>query len=222
MPNKLIVYDLDGTLADTAQDLCGALNHALLTQQLKPVSVSQVRALVGAGARKLIERALALRGAAQDEDKVLSMIDVLLHYYKEHICDKTVLYPQIPQTLKALADMGYKQAICTNKPQAMADLLVQKLGIAPYMCALTGGDTFPYRKPDARHVLETIRRAGSTPEKTIFVGDSLTDLNAANNASIPVVMVPWGYILEEDMAHIKPVQMPQNASLLETILAIKL
>lgn len=201
MPNTpLAVFDLDGTLAETSRDLTVALNVSLAHIQLPPMDEPSVRALVGGGARLLIERGLKVNRHEASEDLIAKLVKVFLDYYAQHLADHSHLFKEIPETLDILQQQGWRLAVCTNKPEAMAHQLLQKLGIDHRFAAMTGGDTFPFRKPDARHLLETVRRAGSMPSRSVMIGDSKTDLDVAINANIAAVIVPWGYRGDDDLS----------------------
>lgn len=191
MPD-LIVFDLDGTLVDTAPDLSAALNHALGRLGRPPIDPATVRHLVGHGARVLIERGLARTGGGGDAE-VERALPIFLDFYADHIADDSRPYPGAEAALDYLAAAGRTLAICTNKPAALSRQLVAALGWDGRFAANLGGDSLPVRKPDPAHLLGTIAAAGGDPKRTIFVGDTAVDVGAARAASVPVIIVGFGF-----------------------------
>ncbi|MET7244078.1 phosphoglycolate phosphatase [Methylobacterium sp. EM32] len=195
-PNALppiVVFDLDGTLAETAGDLIGTLNVILEREGLPPVAVSQARELIGAGARALIQRGFSAGGRELTPDRLDELFLVFLAHYGQHLCDASHLFPGVIASLDRLEEAGYRLAVCTNKPEDHSVRLLELLGVKDRFAAICGRDTFPYFKPDPRHLTETIARAGGDPARAVMVGDSRTDVATAKAADIPVVAVPFGY-----------------------------
>ncbi|MFT0892998.1 phosphoglycolate phosphatase [Pseudochelatococcus sp. G4_1912] len=194
LERPIAVFDLDGTLADTAPDLIAALNAALATEKLPPLAFDQARDLIGAGARALILRGLHEAGYTTVDDAQLDrMFRQFLDYYGTHINDYTTLFPGVPEALDRLRDEGWLLAVCTNKYEKHSIQLLEMLGIENCFNAICGRDTFPFFKPDPRHLTLTIDRAGGAHNRAIMVGDSQTDIKTARAAGIPVVAVPFGY-----------------------------
>ena len=193
MPVPTIVYDLDGTLADTAEDLVATLNWLLGREGLAPIKVESAGSLVGAGARALIRRGFATSGRILTPEGVEPLFADYLSHYNAHIVDRTRLYPGVDQALAAFARAGWRQAVCTNKVEVSAKLLIEKLGIVERFDFICGQDTFGVGKPDAKPLLETIAASGGARERAIMVGDSGTDINTARAANVPVVAVDFGY-----------------------------
>ncbi len=193
MPSPLVVFDLDGTLVDTAPDLIASLNHTIAAADLAPVGYEDLTHLVGHGARAMIERAFRLRGHPLDEAGLAPMMQRFLTYYGDTMPGESRPYPGLDAALDRLADAGFMLAVCTNKPEAMARRLLQGLGMTDRFAAITGGDTFTVRKPDAAHLTGTVERAGGDLAATLMVGDSLNDCLVARNAGVPVLGVPFGY-----------------------------
>ena len=187
-----IVFDLDGTLVDTAPDLCAALNHALAVLDRPPIPAADVRHLVGHGARKLLERGLAASGVSTPE-LVEAGFPAFLGFYAAHIADGSRPYPGIEAALDALAAAGCALAICTNKPAALSAALVTALGWDGRFAANLGFDSVPAPKPDPGHLLAAIAAAGGDPATTVFVGDSITDTITAQAANIRVIAVSFGF-----------------------------
>jgi phosphoglycolate phosphatase len=188
-----VVFDLDGTLIDTAPDLIDTLNVTLKREGLQPVAYDKARPMIGGGARRMIERALAAEiGSAANAD-VDRMFKDFIEYYAAHIADRSRPYPELEETLDHLAASGHRLAVCTNKIEWLAVRLLNTLDIARYFACICGQDTFKVMKPDPEILLGTIRRAGGDPKYTVMVGDSGTDISTARNANVPVVAVDFGY-----------------------------
>ncbi len=187
-----VVFDLDGTLVDTAPDLCAALNHALAVLGRPLVPAADVRHMVGHGARKLLERGLAASGAVSPA-LVEAGVPPFLAFYADHIADGSRPYPGVEAALDALAAAGSIVAICTNKPTHLSAALVSALGWDGRFAANLGFDAVPQPKPDPGHLLATIAAAGGAPGATVFVGDSITDTTAARAAGVPCIAVSFGF-----------------------------
>lgn len=190
-----IVFDLDGTLIDTAPDLCGALNWVLERIDRPLVPVEDVRHMVGEGARGLIERGLSASGPTPTPDEVESHVVHFLDHYRRNLSAQSVPFPGVEETLDALADLGARIAICTNKPEEMAVQLMDDLGLGHRFPVILGGDSLPVRKPDPGHIIGTVERMGAALEDVVFVGDSHVDVAAARGAGVPVIAVSFGYSL---------------------------
>jgi phosphoglycolate phosphatase len=188
-----IVYDLDGTLADTAEDLVATLNYLLGREGLAPLPVESAGSLLGAGARVLIKRGFAASGRSLDPQEAEALFADYLTYYNAHIVVRTRLYPGVEKVLAAFARAGWRQAVCTNKIEVSAKLLIAKLGIAERFAFICGQDTFGVAKPDAKPLLMTIAASGGASERAIMVGDSGTDIKTARAAGVPVIAVDFGY-----------------------------
>lgn len=188
-----IIFDLDGTLVDTAGDLTASLNHALESLGRATIDPSDVRAMVGHGARKLLERGLAATGEVTP-DLVESGVSPFLDHYAANIAVHSRPFEGVEQALAALEAEGLGLAICTNKPVALARALVAELGWSARFRALLGADSRPWKKPDPRHLTDTLAEAKG--RAAIFVGDSRTDADTAKAAGVPLVLVSFGYSTE--------------------------
>lgn len=188
-----VVFDLDGTLVDTAPDLVGALNVVLGERDLPHVPVEAARHLVGRGGRVLLQRGFADAGAELPAGEADALFARFLDAYRARIAQDSRPYPGVEAALDALAAAGARLAVCTNKPGAYARLLLDELAMSPRFAAVVGADDVPHRKPDPRHLLDTLVRAGGDPGRALMVGDSSADAEAARGASIPVVLVSFGY-----------------------------
>lgn len=193
MTAPTIVYDLDGTLADTAADLVATLNWLLGRDGLAPLPVESAGSLVGAGARALIKRGFAASGTTLDPPALEALFADFLAHYNAHIVDRSRLYPGAESALAAFSRAGWLQAVCTNKIESSARLLIDKLGVAHRFAFICGQDTFGVGKPDATPLLKTIAASGGAIDRAIMVGDSITDIKTARAAGLPVIAVDFGY-----------------------------
>jgi phosphoglycolate phosphatase len=193
MTSPVVVFDLDGTLIDTATDLVTTINYTIGTAGLAPVTYDDLTFLVGQGARTMIERAFSMRGESIDEPRLTELMGVFVEHYRAGMPGESTPYPGVIAAMERLSGAGYKLAVCTNKMESLAVRLLDGLGLSGHFAAVTGGDTFPVRKPDARHLTETIARAGGTLGGSVMIGDSVNDIMAARNANVPSIAVPFGY-----------------------------
>lgn len=193
MTATTIVFDLDGTLIDTAPDLVESLNHTIAARNLDPVTYEDLTHLVGQGARVMIQRAFAMRGAPLADDEVPALLDRFIDHYEEAMPGKSRPYPGLLDALARLRAAGFRLAVCTNKMERLALPLLERLELTGYFAAIAGGDTFAFRKPDPAHILATVERAGGTAGKVLMIGDSINDILAARNGNIPSIAVPFGY-----------------------------
>lgn len=186
---RLAIFDLDGTLVDSAPDLHAALDRLMAARSLPGFSRAEVVGMIGDGARVLVERALAARGQPFDP----AALDAFLADYTAHAAVETRPFPGIPEALDRLQADGWRLAVCTNKPVAPARELLGALGLLDRLAAVGGGDSFPVRKPDPGHLLATIEAAGGNAGTTVMIGDHRNDVRAARGAGVPCVFVGWGY-----------------------------
>jgi phosphoglycolate phosphatase len=188
--SRLAVFDLDGTLVDSVEDLHASVNHALAAIGLPPRSLAEVRTFVGEGARVLLAKAVAPR-----DELVEPALAAWRPHYEAHCLDRTSPYPGIGPLL---AGAGRTLAVLTNKPGAMARKILDGLGLLQRFAVVIGGDEAP-RKPDPAGLLEIMARLGATPSETVFVGDSRHDVETARRAGVPLVAVTWGLASEEEL-----------------------
>jgi len=193
MSASLVVFDLDGTLIDTAHDLVASLNHTIGLEGLAPVGYDDLTYLVGHGGLVMIKRAFALRGREISDENLQRMLGVFVEHYSKDMPGVSVPYPGLLDAMDRLSGAGYRLAVCTNKLEGLARRLLDGLGLTARFSAITGGDTFAVRKPDAEHLLGTIRLANADPKRTVMIGDSLNDMLVARNAGVPSIGVPFGY-----------------------------
>lgn len=198
-PDLLVVFDLDGTLVDSAPDLVDALNATLALEGAGPLPESQVRTLLGAGARALIERGLTVVGREVPVARMDELFAAFLEHYQAHIADRSRPFEGLARALDRLEADGARLAVATNKLEGLSVSLLSALGLADRFVAICGQDTFREAdgrnipKPDPRMLLGCVARAGGRAERAIMVGDSRTDIDAARNAGMPVIAVDFGY-----------------------------
>ncbi len=188
-----IVFDLDGTLVDTAPDLVRALNETLDLEGLPRVRLAAVRALVGQGARVLIERAAALAGVNFSSERLNELTGAFIEFYRADIAGASHVFPETEAALDALASLGAKLSVCTNKRTDLSVQLLEKLGLAQRFSAIVGADAVTDRKPHPDHYRAAVTRAGGVLRRSLMVGDSAADVATARGAGAPVAVVSFGY-----------------------------
>ncbi|MFC3691908.1 phosphoglycolate phosphatase [Chenggangzhangella methanolivorans] len=188
-----VVFDLDGTLVETAPDLIAALTVSLAADGAPPLPYEQGRDLIGAGARALVERGLEAAGRRLEKSRVDELHAIFLEHYGAHIADESRPYPGCLEALDRLRASGAKLAVCTNKVERLARQLLDTLEMTDKFDVIVGGDTFPTSKPDPQSLLGAIQRAGGDVARAVMVGDAFTDVGAAKNAGVPVVVMSFGY-----------------------------
>jgi len=193
MPAPTIVFDLDGTLIDTAPDLIDTLNVILTRHDVAPVAFDDARTMIGAGVKPLLQRALASKGKQFPAEEIDRLFAEYLEIYATHIADRSRPFPGLEQALDTLAARGCVLAVCTNKLEWLSVKLLKELELASRFKAICGQDTFTMRKPDPDMLRLTIARAGGDTGHAVMVGDSMTDVATARAAGIPVVAVDFGY-----------------------------
>ncbi|HEY0339363.1 MAG TPA: phosphoglycolate phosphatase [Steroidobacteraceae bacterium] len=191
MQPALVVFDLDGTLIDSAPDMHRSVNLMLADLGCPPLTLPEIRTMVGDGASALIARALAARQCVTaDPGKAL---EEFLRHYEAEPTAFTRMFPGVPETLERLQAFGLTLAICTNKPTRLTELILKRLGIEHFFVRVVAGDTLPYRKPDPRALLEVMNSFGTPPAATLMVGDSEVDAATANAANVPFILMTYGY-----------------------------
>jgi phosphoglycolate phosphatase len=201
--SRIVVFDLDGTLVDTAPDLINALNFILAREGLAPVPLHAARNMIGAGARKLLERGLELDGRNVSLAELDRLTDDFIAYYAEHIADASCPFDGLEAALDDLTSHGYRFAVCTNKLEWLSRRLLDRLNLSPRFSAICGADTFGVSKPDPAILRQTVARAGAELSSAIMVGDAGPDVGVARRASVPVICVSFGYT-EVPVADLKP------------------
>ncbi len=188
-PGRLLLLDLDGTLVDSAAGLLASTNRMLAARELAPITLPDIRIMIGDGIAALVRRALAFRDMPFDE----AALAEFAADYERSAADHSPLFPGIQSMLGRALQDGWRLAVCTNKPVGAARTLLSALGIAHLFAAIGGGDSFPVRKPDPEHVRLTMLAAGCVPERSVMVGDHRNDVQAAIGAGIPAIFAAWGY-----------------------------
>jgi phosphoglycolate phosphatase len=199
----MVVFDLDGTLVDTAPDLAAALNFVLQREGLATIPEQSARSMIGAGARRMIERGLELEDRHATPDDVARMTADFVDYYAAHIADRSQPFEGLTDALDDLSTRGYRFAVCTNKLEWLSKLLLDRLGLSSRFSAICGADTFGVSKPDPAILQQTVARAGGSLRSAIMVGDAGPDIGVARRAGIPVIGVAFGYT-EIPIAELKP------------------
>jgi phosphoglycolate phosphatase len=188
---SLVVFDLDGTLIDSAPDMHRAVNLMLADLGCAPLTLPEIRTMVGDGASALIARALAARQCVSaDPTRALA---TFLQHYEEEPTTHTRPFPGVSETLERLQATGLTLAICTNKPGRLTQMILERLEIEPFFERILAGDSMPFRKPDPRALMEVINTFGTDKAATIMVGDSEVDAATAQAASVPFVLMTYGY-----------------------------
>jgi phosphoglycolate phosphatase len=199
----VVVFDLDGTLIDTAPDLVTTLNAIFAREGLPQVYYQNARNMVGGGARMMIERGLKAAGRALPPTETDRLVREFIEHYAAHIADASRPFPGIEAALEKLKDAGCRLAVCTNKLEWLSVKLLRMLRLSDLFSAICGADTFHVPKPDRAILLGTIERAGGYREHAVMVGDSLTDIATARAAAVPIVAVGFGYS-ETPIAQLNP------------------
>lgn len=188
-----IIFDLDGTLVDTAPDLAAALNAVLVAEGQPPVSPPDLRHLVGHGVRAMFEHAFLRSSADVSSERMATLTEQFLTYYRTNIAKGSKPFPRVPETLDRLANSGAGLGVCTNKAQDLTELLLNELSLTRHFPAVVGGGRTPFNKPDPRHVLAVMKALNGNCRRAVFVGDSGIDVQAARAAEIPVIAMSYGY-----------------------------
>lgn len=194
------IFDLDGTLADTAGDLLAAANLVLADRALPLLDTVADRQVAGRGGRAMIRAALERAGRDPDLPDAVALTDALypdlLVAYEARISDETLLYEGVETCLAALDASGWRIGVCTNKPERLAHLLLERLGVLDRFGAVLGADSLAVRKPDPLHFTETARRIGADPTRSVMLGDTRTDVDTARAARVPIVLTTFGFASE--------------------------
>jgi len=186
-----VVFDLDGTLIDSAPDIASALNRTLSVHGLPALPTGTVAGMVGDGASVLLSRAFAAHGLTPPEAELRQATVAYLKDYEANLAVRTVPYPGVAATLARLSEAGWRMAVCTNKPEGAARAILSQLGLLDAFAAIGGGDSFAVRKPDPAHLAETMRAAGA--RRAVMVGDHANDVLAARGCGLPSIWASWGY-----------------------------
>tara|TARA_B100000424_G_scaffold207106_1_gene164348 strand:- start:1890 stop:2555 length:666 start_codon:yes stop_codon:yes gene_type:complete len=196
---KLFIFDLDGTLVDTAPDFKNSINYMLNELNESEVSLEEIRNWVGYGARELIRRTVVDKNIPHDDQRIEEMLKIFLLHYTHNIDDDSVLFNNVRNVLEFLKDNGIKLAVCTNKMERLSNILLEKLNVLHMFDYLVGGDSLRKSKPDPFPLLNICEKLNTEISDSIMIGDSVTDLNAGKGAGMPVVLVSYGYTDNKDI-----------------------
>ncbi|HWX90539.1 MAG TPA: HAD-IA family hydrolase [Rhizomicrobium sp.] len=209
-----LIFDLDGTLADTAPDLLGATNAVLAARGRALLDLGHLRHMVGFGAKALIAQAMEASGAPVTEDEMPPLVEIFLDHYRAHIADNSRLFPLVAETLAVLKAGGARLGVLTNKPQDLTDLLLPRLELDGLFAAVYGAGRKPYTKPDPR-IFHDVAKDVSEDGPAVMIGDSITDLNTARAAHVPCILMSYGFTpvpaseLGADLVLDEFIQLPQ-------------
>jgi phosphoglycolate phosphatase len=191
-----VLYDLDGTLIDSAKDMQMAVSHVLADHGLQPVSEDDVRIFMGQGSKITMGKAFAKNGKSLDDDALSAATREFVRYYEADPVRHTTAFDGVAEVVAHFARLGLKQGVCTNKFEKPSRMILEGLGLMPPITDVAGADTFPVRKPNPKHILLLLERMGGEPERTVMIGDSIHDVEAAHGAGLPAVLVSWGYTVK--------------------------
>jgi len=218
MAAPTIVFDLDGTLIDTAPDLVDTLNVVFAREGWPPVPYATARNQIGGGAKMMIQRGVAAEGIAIAPEKLEQLFADFIAYYSEHIADRSRPFPGLLDALDNLAARGFRLAVCTNKLERLSTRLLTQLNLAERFAFVCGQDTFGIQKPDPEVLRRTVAAAGGSPTHAIMIGDSNTDIRTARAAGIPVIAVDFGYS-ERPVSDLAPDRIISHFSQLQSAIA---
>lgn len=192
-PGHAVIFDLDGTLVDTAADLSGAVNRALKAIGRPAVPVEVVKSMIGGGFPNLVNKALEHSGGPLPADQLGPFVDKARTDYEAHVADTSTVLPGVMEAMRALHMRGVLMGVCTNKPAAASKKLLAAVGLDKYMPVLVGGDSLPMRKPHPKVAQEVLKRLNTTADSAVVVGDSETDVKLARSVNLPIILVEGGY-----------------------------
>jgi phosphoglycolate phosphatase len=196
---KMMLFDLDGTLVDTAPDFRNSVNYMLEHYSEQPVTLEEIRDWVGYGGRELIRRTMLAKKIEFDDAKLDTMLELFLSHYTENIDDDSKLYANVKETLVFLKDNNITLSVCTNKDEKLSNTLLEKLDVLHLFDYLVGAHTFEKRKPHPMPILKTLEHLNMSKDEAVMIGDSITDLKSAQGAGIPIVLVDYGYTDNKDI-----------------------
>jgi phosphoglycolate phosphatase len=189
----IVVFDLDGTLVDTAPDLVNTLNLMLGREGLAPLPFEEARSMIGGGVRAMLARGLRARERPLQPGELDHLFDAFIEHYSAHIADRSRAFSGLETALNHLAEKGCQLAVCTNKFEWLSRRLLDALELSKRFSAICGQDTFGVKKPDPKVLWQTIRKAGGDQRRAVMVGDSAIDITLARAANVPVIAVDFGY-----------------------------
>lgn len=213
-----LIWDLDGTLVDSAADIAQSVNSVLSSYQLPQLTEADVRSMIGNGASKLLHRAFVKVNAMDKYDADESYRRFLTHY-EDNCCYQTSLYPGIEEVTGRFRESGFKQGVCTNKPVKMANSIINHLSLADTFPAVVGGDSTDHRKPDPQPLIMCLELLGADVSSAVMIGDSAADVGVARAVGMPVVLLPWGYT--DDVHSLQADYVAQDATALLDLFSTK-
>jgi phosphoglycolate phosphatase len=193
MKPSLIIFDLDGTLVDSAPDLNACANRILSQISKQPVSLTQSKTFIGDGVRVFIEKTLSFVGYSANLEELNEIERLFLKDYQEHSADLSKPYPGVLETLTKLKTAGFQMGVCSNKPQEASEHLLKTLNLSQFFCKIAGGDYYSVRKPDKHHLLQLIDDLNGTPKTTLMVGDNEHDAAMAKGGNVYFIFCTYGY-----------------------------
>jgi len=193
---KLLIFDLDGTLVDTSQDITNAINYAVRPWGIGPFSAEEIKSMVGSGITKLLHSLIPFKkNDKEDLQRKEEVINRFLQYYSEHLLDNTKTYPKVKETLIKLKN--YKKVVISNKREILSKRVLEGLGLLEFFDLVLGSDSVPEKKPSPVPMLEALKRTGVSRDEAIIIGDSNYDIESGRAAGIPVIAVTYGYRSKE-------------------------
>src|SRR5215475_5027554 len=188
-----VLYDLDGTLIDSAKDMQLAVSHVLADHGLPAVTEDDVRNYMGQGSKVTMAKAFAKYGRALDDGALSAVTREFVRYYEADPVSHTTAFAGVSEVVARFARLGLRQGVCTNKFERPSRMILEHLKLMPPIADVAGADTFPVRKPDPKHILMLVERMGGSADRAVMIGDSIHDVHAAHGAGLPAVLVSWGY-----------------------------
>jgi phosphoglycolate phosphatase len=188
-----VIYDLDGTLIDSAKDMQVAVSRVLADHGLPEVTLDDVRIFMGQGSKVTMNKAFSKYGKKLDDEQLSAVTREFVRYYEADPVGHTTAFAGVSDVVARFDRLGLKQGVCTNKFERPSRMILEHLKLMPPIADLAGADTFPVRKPDPRHILMLVERMGRSPDRAVMIGDSIHDVHAAHAAGLPAVLVSWGY-----------------------------
>lgn len=214
---EAVLFDLDGTLIDSVEDIARSANHVRQKMGMPPLPVRQVRSYIGDGIHSLFERVLQTKTTS----RILEAIDLWRPHYLEHCLNHTSLYPKVKEVLESLASHGISLGVVTNKPERPAEAILSGLGVRSFFAVVVGGDTTSHRKPEAGPILHACKSIKVSPNLSLMVGDSPNDILSARNANCPSCAVLWGLTGEKELRAHHPHYLITHPSELKNLVAKK-
>jgi phosphoglycolate phosphatase len=188
-----VIYDLDGTLIDSAKDMQVAVSRVLADHGLPPVTEDDVRIFMGQGSKVTMDKAFTKYGKTLDDEALSAVTREFVRYYEADPVSHTQAFAGVSDVVARFDRLGLRQGVCTNKFERPSRMILEHLKLMPPIADVAGADTFPVRKPDPKHILMLVERMGGSPERAVMIGDSIHDVEAAHGAGLPAVLVSWGY-----------------------------